>query len=336
MRKVTFGVVLQGIDPPEEFAAFVREVEALGFDSLWLTDSSLHARYVYSYLTLAALNTRRLRIGTSVTNPVTRHPALGTLAIATVDEVSGGRAVYGIGAGDRPIEALGYRPAKLAELRAAIDVTRRLLRGESVTYRDGAFSLEDAHFRFEARADLPIFVSASGPKTLELAGEVADGVILLGGLFPEGVEYALGHVKRGAERAGRRPPEVAAFLYGSVREDAALAIEEARPIAAWFCQTAPVYCEMAGVPRGVIEAVQRAYRGGEFQEAKEAAGLVPDAMVQKLALAGTEEDARRKVEMLLDLGITSINLFPLGSARREVVRTFARRVMPACIEGGER
>src|SRR5712664_232327 len=107
-----FGITLQGIEPPGAFQRQIRDVEAAGFSHLWITDSSLHARYVYSYLTLAALNSRHLLLGTGVTHPFTRHPAITANAIATLDEISEGRAILGIGAGDSPTVELGFAPAK--------------------------------------------------------------------------------------------------------------------------------------------------------------------------------------------------------------------------------
>src|ERR1017187_2797031 len=95
------GVVLQGVDAPGVFCGMVEEIESLGFDHLWLTDSSLHARNCYSYLTLAATRSSRLLIGTAVTNPATRHPAITAAAAATVDEIAAGRMILGIG-GRRP------------------------------------------------------------------------------------------------------------------------------------------------------------------------------------------------------------------------------------------
>jgi 5,10-methylenetetrahydromethanopterin reductase len=107
----------------------VTEIDRLGYRYLWLTDSSLHARNCYCYLTLAAARSGRLLLGTAVTNPVTRHPAITAAAAATVDEISGGRMLLGIGAGDRPLLALGLRPSPLADLEAAITGIRRLWRG---------------------------------------------------------------------------------------------------------------------------------------------------------------------------------------------------------------
>ncbi len=324
---IRFGVVLQGVDPADRFVAMAREIEELGFDQLWLTDSSLHAHDVYSYLTLAATATGRVRLGSSVTNPLTRHPALGALAIATIDEVSGGRAVYGIGVGDRPVAALGYAPAKLQVLRDAVQVTRQLWRGEHVTFHGERFQLEEAHIRVPTRAGIPIYLSASGPKTLRLAGEIGDGAIVLAGLFPEGIDYAMEQIRQG-QSGGAREVDVAGFAYGSPKSDPALAIEEARSIAAWFCKTAPVYCDLAGVPDDIVRSVRASYEGGEFQEAKRAAAIIPAALVQKMALAGDGAAALVKARMLVDHGIRNINIFPLGANRLETIRLFARHVLP--------
>src|SRR5437762_12803153 len=124
---IRFGVTLQGVEPPRTFQQQVRDIEDAGFTHLWVTDSSLHARYVYSYLTLAALNSKLLRLGTGVTHPYTRHPAMNVNAIATLDEISEGRAIFGIGAGDSPTIELGYAPAKVQVVREMIQLTRRLL-----------------------------------------------------------------------------------------------------------------------------------------------------------------------------------------------------------------
>jgi len=325
---VRFGVALQGVDPPDEFTQLVLDIEKWGFDQLWLTDSSLHARDVYSYLTLAATVTAKLSIGTSVTNPATRHPAMNALAIATIDEISGGRAALGIGAGDRPLLSLGLHPAKVSELRDTVEASRRLFRGESVTMSSSAFSLKDARLHFAARAGIPIYLSASGPRILELAGEVADGVIVLAGLFPEAIAYALSHIRAGAERAHRPAPVVTTFMYGSLREDEELAVTEARSIAAWFCQTAPHYCNLGGMPEETCRRVRAAYQGGEFQEAAAASRFIAGEVVKKVALAGSPEYGRQKVQMLIDAGVRSIVIFPLGPDRRQVIETFAHEVMP--------
>lgn len=318
------GVVLQGAYPPVAFEAMVREIDALGFDQLWLTDSSLHARNAYAYLTLAARASTRLLLGTAVTNPLTRHPAITAAAVATIDEISEGRMMLGIGAGDRPLLALGLEPAKLASLRATVGAIRELWSGKEVSVQDGAFVLRDAHVRFETRSDIPVYIAASGPKTLELAGEIADGVIALVGLFPDALTWALEHVDRGARAAGRERPHVAVFAYGAIGDDREAAMASARTIAAWFPQTAPVVCELAGLPPDLIREVRERYAGGEFQEAEEAARLLPDDFVRAVALAGDAAQARGRIAAALEAGADSVNVFPLGERRMETVAAFAR------------
>jgi 5,10-methylenetetrahydromethanopterin reductase len=317
------GVVLQGAYPPAEFGGMVERIEALGYDNLWLTDSSLHARNAYAYLTLAAGRSSTLQLGTAVTNPLTRHPAITATAAATVDEISGGRMILGIGAGDRPLLALGLRPAKLVSVRGSIDAIRALWAGETVSVTDEAFTLDDAHMRVPARPSIPIYISASGPKMLELAGEIADGVILLVGLFEEGLSWAIDHVENGATTAGRRRPHVAVFAYGAIDEDEDTALEAARTIAAWFPQTAPVVCELWGLDPALVTAVRDAYRGGEFQEAAAAAKLLPDDFVREVALAGGREQARGRIEAAIAAGADSVHVFPLGQRRMETIEAFA-------------
>jgi 5,10-methylenetetrahydromethanopterin reductase len=320
------GVVLQGAYPPGEFRSMVERIDALGFSNLWLTDSSLHARNSYAYLTVAAMTSPRLLLGTAVTNPLTRHPAITAVAAATVDEISEGRMILGIGAGDRPLLALGMRPARLASVRSAIGAFRALWSGLDVTIEDPAFELHDAHLRFGARPDIPVYVSASGPKTLELAGEVADGVILLVGLFPEALAWALEHVDRGASKAGRRRPHVAVFAYGAIDDDEPTALASARSIAAWFPQTAPAICELAGLPSSLTEEVRERYAGGEFQEADEAARLLPDEFVRMVALAGDASQARERLEAVAAAGADSVHVFPLGARRMQTIEAFSRCV----------
>jgi 5,10-methylenetetrahydromethanopterin reductase len=323
MKPFTSGVVLQGTYEPPVFREMATEIEDLRFDHLWLTDSSLHARNCYAELTLAAGVTHRVTLGTAVTNPITRHPAITAAAAATVDEISGGRFVLGIGAGDRPLLALGSRPSSLASLRAAIGAIRGLWRGDHVSVEDDGFRLNDAHLRFGARADIPVYVSASGPKTLELAGSIADGVILLVGLFPESLAWALEQVDRGAAEANRLRPHVAVFAYGAIDEDEDRALASARSIAAWFPQTAPGICRLAGLEDTLVEEVRARYAGGEFQEAADAAALLPDDFVRKVALAGGPDRARERIRAVLDAGADSIHVFPLGEGRRETIRSFA-------------
>ena len=135
---------------------------------------------------------------------------------------------------------------------------------------------------------------------------------------------ALHHVDRGAAQAGRDRPEVTVFAYGAIDdEDEAAAFAAARSIAAWFPQTSPVYCEIAGLPAALVEQVRTSYSGGEFQEAARAAEALPDEFVHRMALAGGSDEARQHIRALAGLGIDYLTVFPLGPRRTQTIEHFA-------------
>lgn len=328
---VRFGVTLQGVEPPRAFQQQVQDIERAGFYHLWITDSSLHARYVYSYLTLAALNSERLQLGTGVTHPFTRHPAINVNAIATLDEISEGRAILGIGAGDSPTIELGFAPAKVQIVREMIELARRLMAGETVDFDGSAFRVKNGHLHYKFRERVPIYMACSGPRMLELAGELADGVIVQCGLFPEAVNFAREHLARGAARAGRTLDDIDLWVMmcGAISHDRAAALNRSRTMAAWFAQMAPHMCEVAGVDGATVRKIQEAYSGGEFHQAQAAAALTPDAMVEFFTLGGTPAEAHARIARLMACGVRGFNYMPTGAARPESLGLFSKEILPA-------
>ena len=315
-------VVLQGVQGPDRFIEDVRRIEQLGYEHLWLTDSSLHTRSPWSYLALAATNSTRLTLGTAVTNPLTRNPAIVAVEAATIGEISNGRFTLGIGAGDRPLLALGLVPAKLVELEAAVGRIRSLLDGEHVPTPLASGPDNEAHLSFPPTDRVPIHISATGPRTLELAGRIADGVIVLCGLDPVAINWALERIDKGAQAVGRPRPNVSIFAYGAIDADIDQAMAAARPIAAWFPQTAPIYCDLLGLDEAIVHEVQSRYDGGEFQEAQTAANMIPDEFVEKVALCGDVAQAVERLSVLAETGIDSVSLFPLGDNRQQTIELF--------------
>lgn len=328
--KWRFGVAIIASDPPNEFVRLVCMAEDLGFDYIWVCDSSLHGRDVYAYLTLCAQHTRRAKIGVSVTHPFTRHPAINANAIATIDEISGGRTILGVGTGDRPQRELGLRPARVAEMREWITLLRKLFTGEPVSHAGEHWQLEDATLHCGWRREVPIQVAASGPRMLELTGEMGDGAIVRVGLAPEAVRFALESLALGAERAGRTIKELdIGFLVNCcLYRDRERALREARLDTAWYLKTAPKIAAIAGVPAETMRAVQAAYRGGHLDEAHEAAANVPDALAQRFVLAGTPDEAKDFVHGVGELGVRRLEIFALGSDRHEIIRSFGEHIIP--------
>lgn len=317
-----YGVTLQGVVEASEWIELTRWVEDLGYDDLWITDSSLHAGDCYVCATLALLSTTRLRIGTAVTNPLTRHPGITANAFRSLAHLAPARVVCGLGVGDRPLVALGLPMAKLETLRQTVDALRALWRGDTVDGTIGRWQLVGAHLRSPA-PELPIYISASGPRALELTGEIADGLILLAGLFPEGLAFAREQLALGRARSERANFSEVLFLYGAIDDDEEAALDAARSIAAWFPKTAPDYARLAGMDESLIDAVTAVYSGGEFQHAKRAAALIPDDLVRKIAFCGTPQQAQEKLDWLREQGVTELSVFPLGGDRRGTIARFA-------------
>src|SRR5215813_1625500 len=157
---------------------------------------------MYVALTLAALNTSRVRLGSLVTNPLTRHLVVTASAISSVDELAGGRAFLGLGSGDSAIYTLGAPPATLAGLEDAVRTLGRLTEGVAIERGGRRWQVHRSTRR------VPIYLAAEGPRTLELAGRVADGVIVGLGLTPDVIRLSLEAIARGARAAGRTLDDV--------------------------------------------------------------------------------------------------------------------------------
>jgi 5,10-methylenetetrahydromethanopterin reductase len=332
MARLSAGVTLQGVDPPLEFIDRAKEVEQLGYDFLWVTDSSLHARYPYSYLTLAALNTDSIKIGTNCTHPFTRHPAVNLNACVTVNEISGGRMIIGVGAGDAPCVEVGHPIAKMRQLEEWVQFARRLLTGEKFSYEGTWFELNDGNIKYGLEAGEPeIWVVATGPMMLELAGRVADGVLVACGTFKEGLEWALGKVRKGAESVGRNfdDIDIGWHLFGVLDDDVENARRRGRSMAAWYiARSNKTYlADLAGVPPELAQEIRDNYiTSGEFHEAKKSIELTPPEYSDIFVVAGGADVWMERIQMGLDLGVKHVELFPMGD-RYTLVRNFANQVM---------
>src|SRR4029450_7066839 len=153
--------------------------------------------------TLAAMTTERLKLGLNVTNPGTREPTVTASAFATLQDVSNGRMIVGIGRGDSARRAIGQQPVRVADFENACRMMRDLMNGRPVDWNGTEIELKWA----KDRPQIPLYVAGYGPKVLAIAGRVGDGV-LTQRADPEIVEWIVGQVRRPADGAGRDPAEV--------------------------------------------------------------------------------------------------------------------------------
>src|SRR5690606_12762310 len=229
----------------------------LGFSHVWIGDSQMIWREAYVTLGALATATERVKLGTGVTNIITRHPAVTASAFSSLQELSAGRGVLGIGLGDSALETLGMVPAKMQALRDAIALMRPLMKGEEVDYSGHKIRLVHA----SSQAHVPIWIGATGPKMLELAGEIADGVIMMTGALPSLIRHGLERVRAGAAKVGRDPStiETAAWLPMSISaDDARSAKDNVRAhVARWAMRKQPI--EFEPHIAKTIDEIRKAY-----------------------------------------------------------------------------
>jgi 5,10-methylenetetrahydromethanopterin reductase len=332
----TFGVGLPLEAPVRLLVEIAREMEDLGYSTLWANDERLE-RDVYTVLGVIATHTRRLRLGPGVTNPYSRHPALTAVAVATLDEISGGRAVLGLGAGGTNHRTLGItrdRPA--TALRETVGVIRALLGGETVTLEGRVVRVYQGRLDFHPiRSVVPIYIGARGPRALEVAGEVADGVIVGNVATPEGWRYALDHIERGRRRAGRSPAAITlvAWMYASIADDPRAALDAIRPMVATSLVTSRPVLDRLGIemPPRFASIMEAAGWSTSREVTRRAAAEVPDDLARRFGLAGTVRDCRAQLDRLLAAvpqisHVAIVPFGPEGAGPRDVIRRFMEEV----------
>jgi 5,10-methylenetetrahydromethanopterin reductase len=310
----------------EAIARTVQRAEDCGFNEAWIGDSQGIWHDLYVSMTLSAVRTRRIRLGAGVTNLVTRHPAVTARAMATLDEVSGGRAMLGFGAGDTAFKHLGLKPSSLKDLEEGIQVIRSLLAGEEATYQGNTIP----RFTGFRPRNIPLYLACYGPKMLELAGRVADGVNVPVGLSAELIQYALDHIEKGVRATDRDPASVAiAFQVGcSIREDGDQAREDVK---SWAARRAlsPIPLSVLGLTPEEAEGFRKAYRYTDH--------LVPHAphsaqvrvpWADSVSLAGTPEECIERLRALEERGIHQVILVPATQDSEELLTIFEKKVLP--------
>jgi 5,10-methylenetetrahydromethanopterin reductase len=324
--------------PAARLAEIAQLAERTGYDYLWLADERFF-REVYASLTLCALRTQRIKLGPCVTDPYSRHAALTAMAIATLDEISGKRAVLGIGAGVSGFRELGIARDKPGTgLREAVEVIRTLLAGETVTYKGAVVQIEGGHLDFKpVRADVPMYIASQRPVGVRAAGRVADGAIMQGCVAEPLLAFFRDTVSAAAREAGRDPARIdlVARINVCVHDDRQVARDLMRPtIVRSLAAQRPDFFTFrtAGltVPSALarhLEGLSYAYDPRPFQAA---AAEVPDSFVDAVSLAGPPDDVATGVARLVRQGITQFMLDPLSPDGRVevVIERFQSEVMP--------
>jgi 5,10-methylenetetrahydromethanopterin reductase len=314
-------LLMLGNAPVSQLAAQARLAEACGFDTVWIADERFY-REVYSCLTRVALATSRVRLGPCVTDPFARHPALTAMAIATLDEISDGRAVLGLGAGVSGFAELGIIPQKPPRaLRESIALIRALLRGEQVDVQGEVISFHDGHLSFKPiRADIPVVIASNGPLGQRAAGAVADGAVMEACGSVAEVLALRAEVERGAQSTGRDPRSVrlTARLNACVMADGKRARDVVRPTVARLLgrgslKLATAAAQGLTLPPGATAPMANAAYALGVQAYLPLLPLISDRHVNAFTLAGSKDEVTAHIVELRNAGIDSIIVRPLAA-----------------------
>ena len=305
-----------GVSPREtvdRFVSVVRRADEAGVDACWVVDSQLAMKDAYVAIAVAARETDRIQLGPGVTNVVTRHETVVANAMATLAELAPGRILAGIGVGDSAVFPIGGRPSTIAESEGALRRLRALMRGEAVPTPGG-----DVTLSFRPPAPPPIFFAASQPRTLRLAGAVADGVIVMGPSDPETVAMQLALVDEGAASAGRHPEDVFRDLWvtiavgdGAVDDVKSWASAQARWLTTW--KTVPASLERFRPE--MVAAAQQYDFGTHLSRRADHAATISSELACALAVAGPAEVCAARIEALRAAGPDRITMTLLSGGR---------------------
>lgn len=319
----------------EQCVASVRKAEQVGYSHAWFVDSQILWQDCFVYITHALAQTERIVVGTAVTNPCTRHVSTLASIFATLAGLHPGRLALGIGRGDSAVRTMGLNPVNTAMLEESVVVLRELMAGRHATINEA-----DVHLRWiERDPGIPLMMAATGPKNLRVAGALADRVMLYVGVNATSVQWAIDHVRAGAEGAGRDPDAVklsvlTAMWVGDDQDEA------------WDrCRWAPAACanHIADTMRrnpshGMPEAMTRLpqsradydYYAGHLSSEAEHTAYLTGELIDDFTLAGPAEKVRAKARELFGLGIDEIScaylngsLDQMDTVGREVISTVA-------------
>jgi len=310
----------------------VQYAEERGFEAVWQAESRLVRDAIVPMAAYAATTTR-IKVGSGVINNWTRNAALTAATFLTLDDLAPNRIILGIGAWWDPLaKNVGINRTKpLLAMREHVTVVRDLLAMKNVTFH-GEFvhvtgiELDIVHGRREPR-NVPIYIGATGPKMITLAGEIADGVLLNYLVSPAYNVAAMDHLEQGAKLSGRAIEQIdrPQLVVCSVDYDRKKALDGARKLVTQYLGQQPHIMKASGVSSELLDEIHQVLTWPATEEQIERAmELVPDDVVQLITASGTPEEVRAKVREYVAAGCTCPVLYPLGEDVRLMIDTFAQ------------
>ena len=329
---LTFGVTVLPDPPHTRFLELMQLAEENGFEYGWTYDSHILWHDPYPLLTMAAMETKTMKLGLNVTNPGTREPTVTASAYATLHAMSGGRAVMGIGRGDSARRVIGQQPVKMAEFEASCRMIKDLMNGRPVEWNGKELELTWA----QGRERIPMYVAAYGPRALAVAGRVADGVIIQLA-DPVIIQWLMEHARAAAVEAGRDPDELECLVCAPsiVTDD----LQEARDAVRWFpamvsnhvMDLIERYGENSEIPKDLTDYVKARKFYDYKDHSREGAAhgeFVTDEICDRFSVIGNVEQVTAKLKELESIGVDHFNIYLMTHGQEDILRAYGSEIIP--------
>lgn len=330
MKMATLGIAITPSKSPLEYVKIAKLCETMGVEYIWVADEIPSSPYRDPFVTMTALalNTKKVKLGTAITNPYTRHPTHIAAALLSIDEISNGRAVIGLGpGGSLTLQPLGIRlwDKPLLTVREAVNVLRRLVNGEIVN-NDNPF-MKTVRVQMFRKSKIPIYLAARGEGMLSLAGEIADGVLSTSPTKLLRNQVKL--IKEGAKKANRDTTkiDIANTIPLSVSMDERKAREAIKPEITYMITNLPKsWLVQLDIGENEQETLRKALFKGGIMEAQK---KVKDKMVDALGIAGTPKTCAQKFREMMSAGATQVILSsPFGPDLEEAFNLIKDDIIP--------
>jgi 5,10-methylenetetrahydromethanopterin reductase len=332
-REQRVALYLQDKHPLRDAIEYVRYAESRGFEAVWQAESRLVRDAIVPMAAFSA-TTERIKVGSGVINNWTRNAALIAATFSTLDDLAPGRVLCGLGVWWEPLASkVGVdRRKPVQAMRETVEVVRRLLAMEKVTFSGDFVQVSDIEIDIvhgdRSPKNVPIYIGATGMKMMELAGEIADGVLLNYLVSPAYNREAMERLRIGAERAGRTLDEIdrPQLIVCSLDKDRGRALDSARELVTQYLGQQPHIMKASGVSQELLDEIAGVLSWpAEEHQIREAMRLVPDEVVQLITASGTVEECRAKVQEYIDSGCTCPVLYPLGDDVHGMIDAFGRQ-----------
>ena len=331
---MSFGVTVLPDPPYQRWLELIQLSESHGFEYAWTYDSHVLWQESIPTLAIAARETSKIKLGHFVTNPATRDQTVLASSYATLQDISNGRMVMGVGRGDSAVRYIGRQPMKVAEFERSLAMIKDFMNGREVNWNDRDLQLKWVR---EELPQIPMYVAGYGPKALAVAGRVGDGVIIQLA-DPEIIQWIMDTARRAAEEAGRDPSALKCIVGAPshVSDDLADAREQVRWFPAMVSNHVKDLVDRYGADGSVVpKALTDFIASREFYDYNDHSrvgaahgGFVTDEICDRFTVIGNTEQITAKLRELEAVGVDQFNIYLMTHAQEETLAAYGDGIIP--------